>query len=312
MHSSPDGFAFAPRVEDIEEGFLSTNELLSADLVLDEAPVERCGDEWSPLEDANRVQGGVFTDADRLSAWSRSASKRVFDLVCVLCALPLVVPVLLLVALAVRCTSRGPVFFRQERMGCNGQTFMIMKFRTMVCGPADGSAVTTASDDRFTVIGPFLRKWKLDEVPQLLNVVAGEMSLVGPRPKVPEHEPNGLCCRPGITGAATLAFAREELALDQIPRHRLQDFYSNVVLPAKRRIDMEYMKRATFLSDLALVCNSVLGRWNSDQMEAILEECNAERLAVQSKPPASVRGLAHRVPVAMGVMEVRSAEGESL
>ena len=257
---------------------MSVDKQLLIDLVLDEAPVERCGDEWNSLEGANRVQGGVFPDADSLSAWSRSAPKRVFDLVCVICFLPLVVPVLLLVALAVRCTSRGPVFFRQERIGRNGKTFMIMKFRTMVCGRANDSAVTTASDKRFTVIGSFLRKWKLDEMPQLLNVLVGQMSLVGPRPKVPEYEPNRLCCRPGITGAATLVFAREELALDQIPRHRLQDFYRSVVLPAKREIDKEYMKKATLLSDLALVCNSVLGRWNSDQMDAVLKKYNAELL----------------------------------
>ena len=122
----------------------------------------------------------------RLSPWSRSGAKRLFDCACVLPVLLLLVPALLAIALAVRLTSPGPVLFLQQRMGRNGRTFTILKFRTMIHATDEPhNAVTTAANQAFTPIGPFLRRWKLDELPQLLNVLAGDMSLVGPRPKMP-------------------------------------------------------------------------------------------------------------------------------
>jgi lipopolysaccharide/colanic/teichoic acid biosynthesis glycosyltransferase len=119
------------------------------------------------------------------------------------------VPISLVVALAVWVTSPGPILFLQERIGREGTTFTILKFRTM-CHRVEAarSAVATNSSEQFTWIGLFLRRWKLDELPQLLNVLLGDMSLVGARPKVPEHHCGVLRSRPGITGAATLAFAR--------------------------------------------------------------------------------------------------------
>jgi lipopolysaccharide/colanic/teichoic acid biosynthesis glycosyltransferase len=208
----------------------------------------------------------------KLSPWSKSRTKRLFDCACVVPALPLLIPVLLLIALAVRFTSSGPVLFLQKRVGRHGQTFTILKFRTMihVTGKAH-HAVTTAGNQRFTPVGPFLRRWKLDELPQLLNVLVGHMSLIGPRPKMPEHMVSNLPCRPGITGAATIAFAREESVLDRIPKHHLESYYHMVVLPAKRRLDAEYMARATFLSDLKLIFDSVLRRWDNSVMEELLQ-----------------------------------------
>jgi len=207
----------------------------------------------------------------RPSPWSQSGTKRLFDCVCVLFALPLLVPVLLAIALAVRLTSSGPVLFLQKRMGLHGRTFTILKFRTLIHA-ADRAhhAVTTAGNQHFTPAGPFLRRWKLDELPQLLNVLWGDMSLVGPRPKMPEHVISNLKCRPGITGAATIAFAREEEVLDRVPKHHLESFYHAVVLPAKRRLDAEYMASATFLSDFKLIVNSVLRRWDRSIMEGLL------------------------------------------
>ncbi|MGB8481503.1 MAG: sugar transferase [Acidobacteriaceae bacterium] len=142
----------------------------------------------------------------RLSRWSCSAGKRIFDLGCVLAAAPLLVPVCLLIGLAVCLTSRGPVLFRQQRVGRNGRAFTILKFRTMphLRDHVDRPVVTTHLNQRFTSVGQFLRRWKLDELPQILNVLCGEMSLVGPRPKLPEHQTAYLNCRPGITGAVTL------------------------------------------------------------------------------------------------------------
>jgi lipopolysaccharide/colanic/teichoic acid biosynthesis glycosyltransferase len=212
-----------------------------------------------------------FLVIKHLSSWSRSGAKRLFDCVCVLLALPLLVPVLLVIALAVRLTSPGPVLFLQQRMGRHGGTFTILKFRTLVHA-ADNAhhAVTTAGNQRFTPVGPFLRRWKLDELPQLLNVLAGHMSMVGPRPKLPEHVIFDYPCRPGITGAATLAFAREEAILDRVPKHQLEGYYHAVVLPAKRRLDAEYMARATFSSDFKLIVDSVLHRWDTSVMEELL------------------------------------------
>jgi lipopolysaccharide/colanic/teichoic acid biosynthesis glycosyltransferase len=214
-----------------------------------------------------------------LSPWARSAAKRCFDCTCVLLALPVLVPILLLVALGVRLTSRGPVLFLQKRVGASGRIFTILKFRTML-HDADAlyHAVTTADNQPFTSIGPFLRRWKLDELPQVFNVLAGHMSLVGPRPKMPEHVSEDLPCRPGITGAATVAFAREETMLDRVPRHHLNTYYHTVVLPTKRQMDAEYMARATFSSDLKLVIDSILRRWDGSLAADLL---NAERVAAE-------------------------------
>jgi lipopolysaccharide/colanic/teichoic acid biosynthesis glycosyltransferase len=212
-----------------------------------------------------------------LSLWSQSDTKRLFDCICVLVAMPLVLPILLVIAMAVRFTSPGPVLFLQERVGCYGRTFTILKFRTMIHdADARYHAVTTGNNQPFTSVGPFLRRWKLDELPQVFNVLLGHMSLVGPRPKMPEHVKVNLSCRPGITGAATIAFAREETILDRIPRHSLDDYYHSVVLPTKRRLDAEYMAQATFFSDLRLIVDSVLRRWDSSVAESLLDYARSE------------------------------------
>lgn len=206
-----------------------------------------------------------------LSPWSRSGAKRVFDCLCVLLMLPLLIPVLLTVALLVRLTSTGPILFLQRRIGRYNEAFTILKFRTIVhVTDKEHPAVTTVGNQRFTPIGSFLRRWKIDELPQLLNVLAGHMSLIGPRPKMPEHVAYPLVCRPGITGAATITFALEEAVLDRVPKRHLEAFYHEVVLPAKRRLDKEYMARATFLSDLKLIVESVLRHWDSSVMEDLL------------------------------------------
>ena len=213
-----------------------------------------------------------------LSPWSRSRAKRVFDCACVLLMMPLIFPVLLAIALAVRLTSPGPVLFLQRRMGRNGRNFTIMKFRTMI-HRSNGKhhPVTTSENQRFTLVGPFLRRWKLDELPQLFNVLIGNMSLVGPRPKLPEHAISDLACRAGITGAATIAFAREEAILARVPEHHLKSFYHSVVLPAKLQLDADYMAHATILSDLKLIVDSVLRRWDESIMESLLEDWKFEQ-----------------------------------
>ncbi|MDE3187051.1 MAG: sugar transferase [Acidobacteriota bacterium] len=211
-----------------------------------------------------------------------------FDCLCVLFALPLLIPILAVVGLAVRLTSRGPVLFLQKRMGCHGRPFTILKFRTMThCEHCSHNPVTTTENQRFTPIGPFLRRWKFDELPQLLNVLVGDMSMVGPRPKLLEHQVADLCCRPGITGAATIAFAREEQILARLPDHHLDDYYSRVILPFKHQLDAEYMARATFLSDLKLVLDSALRRWDPSVVDRLLhaEALLAEDNVHRSKSP---------------------------
>lgn len=200
------------------------------------------------------------------SAWSTSAGKRVFDMACVIPALILLFPAILLIAAVVRVTSEGPILFCQERMGKNRNAFMIYKFRTMYHGAAEtGPGVTQAGDPRLTPLGRFLRKYKVDEIPQLYNVVRGEMSLVGPRPKLAKFEYAEMLCRPGITGAATLAFAREEEMLQKVPPEELDRFHLEVLSPMKAELDNEYQKRATFFSDLAVLLDTLLkrGAWTS-------------------------------------------------
>ncbi len=199
-----------------------------------------------------------------------------------LLALPLLIPIFLIVGLAVRLTSRGPVLFLQRRTGLHRRNFTILKFRTMEHLESGArNKVTTAGNQRFTPVGPFLRRWKLDELPQLLNVLMGDMSLVGPRPKLPEHQLGELRCRPGITGAATIAFAREEQILARLPHHHLDGYYHAIILPAKLRLDKEYMGQASFASDLRLIVDTVLRRWESSEIYKLLEADASEQ---QNKP----------------------------
>ena len=163
------------------------------------------------------------------------------------------------------------------------------------CEHFSHNPVTTTENQRFTPIGLFLRRWKLDELPQLLNVLVGDMSMVGPRPKLLEHQIADLSCRPGITGAATIAFAREEQILAQLPNHHLDDYYSSVILPFKHQLDVEYMARATFLSDLKLILDSALRRWDPSVIdrllhaEVLLAEDNAHRSTVSVPAIVSIR-----------------------
>ncbi len=196
------------------------------------------------------------------SAWTGSGAKRCFDVLAVLLGLPFALPVLFAVGICVRLNSRGPALFIQARIGKDGAPFKIYKFRTMVRNTGVPRPLVTTIDSRsFTSIGPFLRKWKLDELPQLINVLRGDMSLVGPRPKVPEHQSGLLLCRPGITGAATLAFSREEVLFTRVSKSELHDYVLNVVNPLKIRMDCEYAQNASFISDLKLIFKTVFRKW---------------------------------------------------
>jgi lipopolysaccharide/colanic/teichoic acid biosynthesis glycosyltransferase len=226
-----------------------------------------------------------YSPGKRLSHWSQSRGKRLFDCVCVVSMLPVLIPIFLLVGLAVRLTSSGPVLFLQKRTGRHGRVFTIFKFRTMIHNSDRAHhPVSTTCNQLFTPVGPFLRRYKLDEVPQLFNVLTGHMSLVGPRPKLPAHAISNVPCRAGITGAATIAFAREESILDRVPKHLLESFYHSVVLPAKQQLDEEYMANATFLSDFTLIIDSVLRRWDDSIIEGLVESWAQQHLDTVVEP----------------------------
>lgn len=189
------------------------------------------------------------------SAWVLSPARRCLDFSVALFALILFSPLLVLVAILVCLGSDGPIFFRQQRMGREGREFTLYKFRSMTAVSGRGATITVAGDARITPVGAFLRRFKLDEIPQFWNVLRGEMCLVGPRPKLPHHEALLMDCRPGITGMATLAFRREEEFLAGIPAHELEAFYELFVKPAKAQLDLDYMRTASLSTDLG-----VLGR----------------------------------------------------
>ena len=186
--------------------------------------------------------------------------KRALDLLAAAAGLIVLAPFFLLVALAIKLDSPGPVFFRQERVGLRGQLFRIFKFRTMtVAPPTGGIEVTVAGDVRITRVGAFLRRTKLDELAQLLDVLRGTMSLVGPRPEVPRyvaHYPPEwrerlLSVRPGITDFASVRYRDENELLAQASDPERE--YIDVVLPTKLRYALHYVDNPTIGSDLRVL-----------------------------------------------------------
>jgi len=189
-------------------------------------------------------------------------SGRLLDIGAAALGLALLSPLFLLVGLWIKLDSPGPVFYRAARVGRNGAPFRLYKFRSMVAG-ADRQVpgITATGDARVTRVGRFLRSTKLDELPQLINVLKGEMSLVGPRPEDPRYvalyTPEQCCVlavRPGITSAASLAFRHEEQLL---AGEDWETLYREQVLPAKLAIDLAYLERRTAFSDLKLVFRTI-------------------------------------------------------
>lgn len=188
--------------------------------------------------------------------------KRAVDVCIAGPALVVLAPILLAIACAVRMTSHGPVLFRQERVGLHGRTFEILKFRSMSVSRS-GPSVTVHGDDRITRVGLFLRRHKLDELPQLWNVLVGHMSLVGPRPEVPEyvalwprHDRDViLSVRPGITDPASLLMFDESEVLA-----RADDpiaFYAEEILPLKAEMYVAYVTSRSLWGDVRIVFRTV-------------------------------------------------------
>lgn len=202
-----------------------------------------------------------------MSPWSlpRRLAKRTLDVFASSVGLVLLAPLLVAIGVAVRATSPGPALFRQPRVGRGARLFRILKFRTMVVGAERrGPAITADGDARVTPLGRWLRRTKLDELPQLINVWLGDMSLVGPRPEVPRYLPcydaNGrvaLSVRPGITDPASLRLRDEEQLLARFCD--TERAYIEVLLPLKLDLARDYVARQSILGDLFLIMRT-LGR----------------------------------------------------
>ena len=189
--------------------------------------------------------------------------KRAFDVAVSAIGLAVLAPLMVAIAVAVRLDSPGPVLFRQRRIGCRFQPFTILKFRTM--RPVSGGREITADGDaRVTRVGRWLRQLKLDELPQLVNVLRGDMSIVGPRPEVlryvelfPREFTEVLSVRPGITDPASLKYRDEGALLKNAAN--AEDEYVRQILPDKLRISAAYVESASLRADLGVIARTVLG-----------------------------------------------------
>ncbi len=190
--------------------------------------------------------------------------KRAMDIAISGCALAVIWPVLLLIALAIKIDDPGPVFYRQVRVGKDGKEFRIFKFRTMVVdADKKGLAITVGRDNRITRMGRILRKTKLDELAQLINVFIGEMSFVGPRPEVPKYvnmytpyQRQVLLVRPGITDYASIAYRNENDMLEgaQDPER----MYIDVIMPDKIELNMKYLREISPAADIRLILSTII------------------------------------------------------
>ena len=201
--------------------------------------------------------------------------KKCFDVAVASVLLVVLFPLLLLIALAVAATSGRPVIYRANRVGRGGKSFAILKFRTMRRGAA-GPAITGRDDPRITPIGAVLRRTKLDELPQLVNVLRGEMSLVGPRPEDPRfvamytpEQREVLTIRPGMTSPAAIRFRNEEKLL-KTGEPNFEELYATTIMPAKLALDLGYVRQRSFWWDVTILLQSlaVVLRWNGSEPAA--------------------------------------------
>jgi lipopolysaccharide/colanic/teichoic acid biosynthesis glycosyltransferase len=187
--------------------------------------------------------------------------KRTFDIIASFLGLVILSPVLIVIALLIKLLDPGPVIFRQRRTGRNGKLFAIFKFRTMT--PVHhGGTVSVKGESRITPIGAVLRKHKLDELPELWNVLIGDMSFVGPRPDLPElteklsgNDKLILGLRPGITGPASLKYANEEELLSEVEDPRR--YNEEVLWPDKVKMNLDYYYNHSFFGDISLIIKTV-------------------------------------------------------
>ncbi len=190
--------------------------------------------------------------------------KRIFDIIVSLIGLIALLPFFLIIAFAIKVDSTGPIFFKQVRISKNGKEFEIYKFRTMIQdAESKGMQITVEKDSRITKVGKFLRKSKIDELPQLINVLKGDMSFVGPRPEVPKYvalydkdQRNILKVRPGITDIASIEYRDESsiLAKSMDP----EKTYIEEIMPKKIELNLIYIRNISVLYDVVLICKTIV------------------------------------------------------
>ncbi len=205
-----------------------------------------------------------MTEEARAATGPEEVLRRILDVSVASLGLLITSPVLAAAALAVKLDSPGPLIFRQKRVGLSGAPFEILKFRTMRRdAESHGGQLTIGADPRVTKVGAFLRKWKIDELPQLVNVVRGEMALVGPRPEVPRYvelytpdQRRVLRAKPGITDPASIQFRSESefMARQDDPER----YYREVLMPLKLQINLEYLDRRSLTSDFGILVATAL------------------------------------------------------
>ena len=190
--------------------------------------------------------------------------KPIFDLFLAIISIVILSPLLLLISVLIELDSKGPAIFKQKRVGRNFKLFNVYKFRTMKEGAEKTGVITCNNDKRITRVGKHLRKYKFDELPQLFNVLKGEMGFVGPRPLPPEEvahfsekEKSLLSLKPGLTSLSSIKFSDEEYSLPDDPR-TLKDIYFNSVLPKKLAYDLEYFKKPGFLGDIRIIVSTII------------------------------------------------------
>ncbi|MBS4958429.1 MULTISPECIES: sugar transferase [Clostridium] len=189
--------------------------------------------------------------------------KRLFDIIASFIGIILISPFLLIIAICIKLGSNGPIFFKQERVGFKGKHFLILKFRTMIVDAEKyGKQITVGKDDRITSVGKFLRKYKLDELPQLINVLKGDMSLVGPRPEVPRYvklyskeQRKVLEVRPGITDLASLRYSDENDLLGTVKNP--EEYYINIIMKDKLNLNLEYIDKCNVFYDIVIILKTI-------------------------------------------------------
>ena len=190
--------------------------------------------------------------------------KRVCDFILSLIGIIVLSPIFIIVSIAIKLDSKGKILFLQKRVGRYGKEFNIYKFRTMVSDAERlGKQITVGNDNRITKVGAFLRKYKIDELPQLFNVLKGDMSLVGPRPEVPkyvklysEEQKKVLNVRPGITDMASLRYKDENEILGKVDNP--EEYYINVIMKDKLKLNLEYIEKSNIFFDLYLIIKTVV------------------------------------------------------
>jgi len=195
----------------------------------------------------------------------KTCGKRIFDFVCALIGFLVLSPLLVIIAILIKVESKGPVFFFQERMGKEGKIFRLVKFRSMYVDPAqEKKGFTPGDSSRITRIGKFIRKTKIDELPELINVIKGEMSLVGPRPEVPKYAKfykddydEILKVKPGITDYASIEYRNENELL--AGAEDVEKVYLEEILPKKIEYYKKYLRDISFLTDLKLILRTIWG-----------------------------------------------------